>query len=343
MSGTTKEKGDACDNKEDEQRVTSCTDDMKKLHLTCTEITCTEEDVNVCASCGKEGESEASMNACNKCDLVVYCNAVCKKKHRSKHKKNCERRVAELYDERLFKQPPLKEDCPICMLPLPSLSTGHEYYSCCGKKVCSGCIHAPVYDNLGNIIGTGGRKCPFCRSPTPTSDKENIKRLKKRVESGDAEAIFSLGYYYYEGSYGLPQDYEQALKLWQQAGELGCAEAYGNIGNAYHFGEGVERDNKKADHYYELAAIGGNETARYNTGNSERRVCNWDRAIKHYMIAAGGGWNGSVKSIQQLYTNGHAKKDNYTSALRAYQKYLQEIRSEQRDIAAAFSEEFKYY
>ena len=309
----------------------TCTDDMKNMHIMCTE----QVDV-ICANCGKEG---SDLNICNKCKMVKYCNAACKKKHRSKHKKKCERRVAELYDIELFKQPPKKEDCPICFLTLPCLGSGSQYYACCGKTVCNGCIFAV---RLRVIIGKG-EKCPFCRTPATKSDKENIKRLKKRVESGDAEAIFSLGYYYYEGSYGLPQDYEQALKLWQQAGELGCAEAYGNIGNAYHFGEGVERDNKKADHYYELAAIGGNETARYNTGNSERRVCNWDRAIKHYMIAAGGGWNGSVKSIQQLYTNGHAKKDNYTSALRAYQKYLQEIRSEQRDIAAAFSEEFKYY
>ena len=34
---------------------------------------------------------------------------MCKKKHRHKHKKQCERRVAELHDEVLFKQPPPPE------------------------------------------------------------------------------------------------------------------------------------------------------------------------------------------------------------------------------------------
>lgn len=52
-------------------------------------------DVSVCANCGKSG-SNNSMNTCNKCKMVKYCNAACKKKHRSKHKKQCERRVAEL-------------------------------------------------------------------------------------------------------------------------------------------------------------------------------------------------------------------------------------------------------
>ena len=67
--------------------------------------------VGVCANCGKE---EKGLNICNKCKDAKYCNAACKKKHRSKHKKNCERRVAELHDMELFKKPPPPEDCPIC-------------------------------------------------------------------------------------------------------------------------------------------------------------------------------------------------------------------------------------
>ena len=51
--------------------------------------------VSLCANCGKEGDGD-NMNTCNKCDLVQYCNAACKKKHKSKHKKKCERRAAEL-------------------------------------------------------------------------------------------------------------------------------------------------------------------------------------------------------------------------------------------------------
>ena len=39
----------------------------------------------------KEGDD--INNICNKCKQVKYCNAACKKKHRQKHKKECERRV----------------------------------------------------------------------------------------------------------------------------------------------------------------------------------------------------------------------------------------------------------
>ena len=47
-----------------------------------------------------------------------------------------------------------------------------------------------------------------------------------------------------------------------------------------------------------------------------------NRAIKHFMIAVKGGNNGSLNEIRELYSNGHATKDVYTEALRAYQKYL---------------------
>ena len=82
--------------------------------------------------------------------------------------------------------------------------------------------------------------------------------------------------------------------------------------------------------------------ARHNLGSAEARAGNWERALKHYMITTGGGYNDSVKMIQQLYKLGHATKEDYTITLRAYQACLDEIRSEQRDKAAAFSEEYKY-
>ena len=116
-----------------------------------------------------------------------------------------------------------------------------------------------------------------------------------------------------------------------------------NIGCAYDNGDGVERDTKKANHYFELAAMGGYVTARHNLGVFEDHAGNWDRAIKHYMIAAGSGLNDSVKNIQQLFMDGHATKDDYANALRCRQAYLDEIKSPQRDQAAAYHDYYKYY
>jgi len=261
-------------------------------------------NVPVCANCGKEGAN----NICNKCKQVKYCNAACKKKHRTKHKKACDRRVAELYDQELFKQPPPKEDCPICFLLLPTLQTGVQYMTCCGKVICCGCIYSPVYDNQGNEVDND--KCPFCRTPNPASMEEVIKREKKRFEVDDPIAIYNLGCEYDNGTNGHPQDYTKALEFWHRAADLGYADSYNNIGYAYNQGEGVEVDEEKARYYYELAAMGGNATARYNLGLEGEMTDNFDRALKHYLIAVRSGVSQSLQRVKSLYSDGYATKED---------------------------------
>ena len=299
--------------------------------------------VSVCANCGKEGSSDIN-NVCNRCKQVKYCNAVCKKVHKKKHKKECDEHVrlaAELHDIELFKQPPPPEDCPICFLRLPTLNTGSTYYSCCGKVICNGCIHAPLYDNQGNKVDN--KKCPFCRTPAPYTEEEAIEREVKRVEAGDFIAIGKLGSYYADGLYGFPQDHTKALELFHRSGKLGCSEAYCSIGTAYYNGEGVEIDKKKANHYYELGAIGGDEYARHNLGINEENAGNFDRALRHYMIAVECGGSQSLDAIKRMYSKGRSTKEDYMKALQSYQSYLEEIKSKQRDEAAAARVLYGYY
>jgi len=213
--------------------------------------------------------------------------------------------------------------------------------NCCGKVICGGCIHAPVYDNQGNEVDN--KKCPFCRIPLSTSDEEIITRYKKRVDMNDAIAFHNLGCHYRNGRLGLPRDHAKALELWHRASELGHAEANCNIGNAYYSGRVVEMDKKTAKHYWELAAIGGEVNARHNLGCFEEVKGNMDRALKHWMIAVRDGEHVSLKKIKQCYIDGHATKDDYTKALRSYQEYLDEIKSDQRDEAAAYDDRYKYY
>jgi len=302
----------------------------------------TEDDndvPNTCANCGKEG---SNLKSCTACKLVKYCNRECQIAHRPQHKKVCKKRAAELHDEKLFKRPPLEfEDCPICFQQLPSMDSGKRYKPCCGKVICSGCCHAPLFDDQGNEVDN--KKCPFCRTPTPKSQKESNEREKKRVEMNDPIAIYNRGIFYRDGKHGYPQEYTKALELYQQAGELGYAQAYCNIGYAYNNGEGVEVDKKKGLHYYELAAMKGDVFARHNLGIREDNEGNMNRALKHYMIAVRNGHNESLKEIKDLYTKGHATKDDHTAALQLYQTYLGEIKSVQRDKAAAAVESYQYY
>jgi hypothetical protein len=281
-----------------------------------------------CAACGKEGDSD-NMNTCNKCKEVKYCNAACKKKHRKRHKKACERRVAELVEEALFKEVE-PEECPICMLPLPldGESFAAQFQSCCGKSICHGCIYAME-------MSEGKDLCAFCRTPPPSSAEEQIKRLKIQMDKGNGEAFNTLGLMYESEDYSLAlaQDTTKANELFLKAGELGCADGYYNLGISYHRGKGVEVDMGKAKYYYELAAMGGHATARNNLGCEEGEAGNHRRAMKHLILAAKAGDKTALDNVKMMFTYGAFSKDEFANTLRAYQKIQDEMKSDARDKA----------
>ena len=144
-----------------------------------------------------------------------------------------------------------------------------------------------------------------------------------------------LGGLYDHGRYGLRQNMAKAHKLWLRAGELGCTSAYNDIGITYRTGEGVERNMKKSMYYSALAAMGGDVTARHNLGCFEEEAGNMDRAVKHYMIAAGAGYDDSLKAIRDGFLNGQVTKDDFEKALRAHKEAKDELKSDQREAAAA--------
>jgi len=307
-----------CTSSEQNNIVDSLTEDFNSVAIL--------DDMSTCANCGKEGNSN-DMNTCNKCKMVKYCNAACKKKHRSKHKKKCDRRVAELHDEALFKEHPPTEECPICMLPIPIDNGQSVFKSCCGKIICHGCIYAMK-------MSEGKDLCPFCRMPPPSSDEEQSKRNKKLMDNSNSRAFHQFAGHHAHGINGLAQDWDKANELWLKAGELGCSMAYFNLGDSYYIGRGVDMDLKKAKHYYKLAAMMGCLHARHNLGRIEWQAGNHYRSLKHVIIAAKAGHDGSLDVVKAGFRNGDVAKDEYAHVLRAYQARQGEMKSDERDEAA---------
>ena len=293
------------------------------------------DDIIVCANCGKGEESAGDLKACTACKMVKYCNRDCQIAHRPQHKKACKKRAAELHEEALFKEPPPREDCPICFLPLPIAMDEQSFQSCCGKTICDGCIHAMAMEDMkkGKKKAEEVGICAFCRTLRPSSDEEVVKRYKNLMESGNADAFYELAGCYADGDYGLQQDRVKANELWLKAGELGCAEAYFNLGNSYNNGMGVEVDKKKAKNYYELAAMMGDASARHYLGCNEYNAGNYHRAFKHFMLAAKSGYKDSLDQVKEGFTMGIVTKDEYASTLRAYHESQTEMKSEARDTA----------
>jgi len=287
------------------------------------------DDVTACASCGKEGK-DSDMNTCNKCKMVKYCNAACKKKHRSRHKKACQKRVAELHEEALFKEHPPLDDCPICFIPMLPCRTDpvSQFQPCCGKIVCIGC-------NFGIKSGEGKDLCAFCRLPPPKDRDEELKKIKNLMDKGNGEAFNMLGGFYDNGSCGLRRDWKKAAELYLKGGELGCYSAYKNLAGCYHNGEGVELDKKKAKYYWELAAISGCVEARYELGSVEGKAGNNHRGLKHMEIAARAGYKPALDTVERGFKCGLVSKKAYEHALRGYHEQRSLMKSDARNKAAA--------
>jgi len=243
----------------------------------------------------------------------------------------------ECTDDKLFADPPAKEDCPICMIPMPITErvngVGTTYMACCGKLLCSGCVFAAQKEmNRGNMK----ELCEFCRVPLPDADfdKELMKRYKKRMDLNDAEAFYELACQYQNGALGLAQDSNKELELMNRSAELGSLKAHYSIAQAYYHGKIVKRDMNKTIHHWKLAAIGGHEAARHNLGVITYNSRTMDSAMKHFMIAARCGYSRSLKKIGEGYKRGYVTKDEYANTLRAYQQSCDEVKSVQRTKAA---------
>ena len=303
-----------------------------------------------CDECDKEEGGDVSLKACKSCMLVKYCNANCQRNHWPKHKKVCKLRSAELRDEALFKDPPPKEDCAICFIPMPfkliycvslppaniylvpiyDLAIANEeladqamelYYSCCGKSVCKGCAHS--FAQSGN-----NDNCPFCNSDRADKTAEEVVAdMMKRAEANDAASIFLLANSYHNGIVGLQQDHVKAMELYIRAAELGCSKAHSHLGTIYDEGGCL----KKAKFHFEAAAMAGDEGARINLGTMEAQSGNMERAVKHWMISASAGQCGAMNNLLIAFNIGHVSRDAIDSTLTAYTNSCVEMRSESRD------------
>ena len=289
-----------------------------------------ESEKMFCASCGTAGVDEIKLKKCNACYLVRYCSVKCQKEHRPKHKKECKKRVAELRDEILFKQPESThdDDCPICCLPVPIEPSKTTFLPCCSKSICNGCDHVNTKRGLEGKLQL---KCPFCREALPKTEKESIDQLMKRVEANDAAAICYLA------SKRIKKgDYKAAIEYFTRAVALGDVDAHFQLSTFYYHGEGVETDEKRALHHAEKAAIGGHPYARHSLGCVEAKNGRMNRAAKHFIIAANLGHDDSLERVKDLYKAGFVSKEDFAAALRGHQAAIDATKSPQREEAAEF-------
>ena len=79
----------------------------------------------------------------------------------------------------------------------------------------------------------------------------------------------------------------------------------------------------------------GQVQARRNLGAVEGDIGNLHRAMKHVMISANVGCDGSLRAVTDGYKRGLVMKPDFEKTLRAHKKSKDEMKSEWRDKANA--------
>ena len=140
---------------------------------------------------------------------------------------------------------------------------------------------------------------------------------------------------------GNEEEKERGNQLLQKAANLGLCSANYRLGCAY-FGLlygvddnfGVDENVDKAMFHFEAAAIAGHGGARYNIGLKYCNDSSTGLGAKHLMIGAKTGYKDCMDAIKKMFANDCVTKTEFEETLRAYQKSLDELKSEQRDKAA---------
>jgi TPR repeat protein len=160
-------------------------------------------------------------------------------------------------------------------------------------------------------------------------EDEFKKSRMKRIEANDPAAMCQMaGMQYKKG------DHDGAFEYFSKATGLGDIKAHFQLSVMYENGQGVKMDEKKEVYHCEQAAIGGHPEARCDLGFVEVESGRIDRAVKHFIIAAKLGHDGSIEALKDLYADGYVSKEDFASALRAHQAAIDATKSPQREAAA---------
>src|SRR5262252_432525 len=84
-------------------------------------------------------------------------------------------------------------------------------------------------------------------------DKAAANELRRSAEGGDASAQNKLGLLYYEGK-GVPQNYLQAKRWFEEGAKQGHARAQTNLGTLYLQGEGAPQSDQMALFWFNQGA-----------------------------------------------------------------------------------------
>ena len=241
----------------------------------------------------------------------------------------------ETSDIDLFAPITEREECPICLLPLPIKEGQIVFMPCCGKDICKGCICKQKMNDVKN--GTAHeQKCAFCRQSPPNI----VKAIKKLMKKNNPDAFMCMAFKHKLGEDGVLQSDTKALEMFIRAAELGHANAFEKLGYHYQCGIAVEQNISKAMEFYEVGAKKGSVNAHGMLAIFQERIGNINEGIEHKKVLASAGDQDSMDGLMKMYKGKLLSKEDMTITLRAFQASSHAMKSKDRDAASKVLGEF---
>ena len=134
----------------------------------------TEADICCANHCGIAEVDEVKMEEEECCKLLHSYSDKRRGEHREQDKEECQKQMAKMNDDDLFRQPEKSHlgECPICFLPMPLENKKWMFKTCCSTSVCLGCVCGTIISNKHDRVKA--LSCPFCREPAALDGEENI-------------------------------------------------------------------------------------------------------------------------------------------------------------------------
>ena len=242
---------------------------------------------------------------------------------------------AETANIDLYKPIPEREECPICLIPLPIDGEEIIFMTCCGKEICAGCMGKSfITAKAKGKEKPSDMKCAFCCEPSSHND---IKKMKRLMKNNNPLAYNQMALSYESGD-GVFQSDTKALEMYIRAAELGNADAYVGIGLYYKEGTAVERDLSKSIDFLEVAAKKGSSTAHRALASHHQINGNIQNLIEHMKVAARAGCQDAMNGLKEAYKDKELSKEDLAQTLRAFQASRDNTKSKDRDYAQALND-----
>lgn len=172
-------------------------------------------------------------------------------------------------------------------------------------------------------------------------NEELFDELLILAEQGDAQRQLELGDMYHGGK-GVSKDNEKAVYWYIKSAEQGYAEAQYVLGHVYDMGVIAPRDISKSIYWFRKAAIQGHSNAQFVLGNrhaaGEGVQKDITQAIFWYQQAAEHGSLKAINHLVDIYANGQSVSQDDAQAVFWYHKA-----AEHGDVQAKYELGNRYF